>query len=95
MQAIELANGSAVDLTALFARVPFRQHSDVAQQVGCEMAPTGLIVTSPFGETNVPGLYAAGDNSSMMRSLSMASANGTVTGAWLNRELISEDLAIR
>lgn len=95
MSAIQLQNGSQVALTFLFARVPFRQHSDLAQQVGCELGPTGLIVASPFGETNVPGLYAAGDNSSMMRSLSMASANGAVAGAWLNRELIGEDVTVR
>lgn len=95
MTAIQLQDGSSVDLTFLFARVPFRQHSDLAQQVGCELGPTGLIVASPFGETNVPGLFAAGDNTSPMRSLVAASASGTTAGAWLNRELISEDVAVR
>ena len=52
-------------------------------------------VVSPFGETNVRSLSAAGDNSSMMRSLMMASANGTTAGALIDRELIGEDVAVR
>ena len=95
MRAVQLKDGSHVELTFLLARIPFRQHSDLAQQVGCELATTGLIIVSPFGETNVPGLYAAGDNSSLMRSLVMASASGTTAGAWMNRELIGEDVAAR
>lgn len=59
------------------------------------VTPTGLIVASPFDETNVRGLFAAGDNSSMMRSLVTASANGTTAGAWINRELVGEDVAVR
>ena len=52
-------------------------------------------VVSPFGETNVRSLSAAGDNSSMMRSLMMASANGTTAGALIDRKLIGEDVAVR
>lgn len=92
---LRLQDGSSVSLTALFARVPFRQHSDLAQQVGAELSPAGLIVITPYGQTSVPGLYAAGDNSTPLRSLVVASASGTTAGAFLNRELIGEDVAIQ
>lgn len=94
MRALQLQDGSRVTLTALFARVPFRQHSDLAQQVNAGLSPAGLIVATSFGQTSVSGLYAAGDNSSPMRSLVTASASGTTAGAFLNRELIGEDVAI-
>ena len=94
MRALELQDGSSVSLTTLFARVPFRQHSDLAQQAGADLNPAGLIVTSSFGQTSVAGLYAAGDNSSLMRSLVMASAGGTTAGVFLNRELIGEEVAM-
>ncbi|GAB2468739.1 thioredoxin reductase [Hymenobacter qilianensis] len=93
MQAIHLQDGSRVPLTAVFARVPFRQHSDLAEQLGCELTATGLIAVAEFGQTSVPGVYAAGDNSSPMRQLTMASASGVKAGSWINRELIDEDLA--
>ncbi|GAB3643380.1 NAD(P)/FAD-dependent oxidoreductase [Spirosoma arcticum] len=93
MTAFAFADGSALALTALFAAVPFRQHSDLAQQVGCTFTETGLIGVSLFGETSVPGLFAAGDNSSPLRQLAIASANGGTAGAGLNRELINDDTA--
>ncbi len=93
MTAVQLQDGSRVTLSALFAPVPTRQHSDLAQQLGCELTPTGLIAVSPFGETNIPGVFAAGDNSSPMRQLVVASAAGTTAGAFLNRELVNETIA--
>ncbi|WP_018621563.1 NAD(P)/FAD-dependent oxidoreductase [Spirosoma luteum] len=94
MNAVMLQDGSQVDLTALFAPVPFRQHSDLAQQLGCTLTSTGLIQVTIVGQTNVPGLFAAGDNSSPMRQLAVASANGVAAGAGINRELVTEEVAV-
>jgi thioredoxin reductase len=65
MNAVMLQDGRRVDLTALFAPVPFRQHSDLAEQLGCTLTPTGLIQVTLVGQTSVPSLFAAGDNSSL------------------------------
>ncbi len=92
MSALHLNDSPSIELTALFTRVPFRQHSDLAQQVGASMTPTGLIAVSEFGQTSVPGLYAAGDNSTFIRQLTMASARGGTAGAFLNQELVNERL---
>src|SRR5690606_21847347 len=51
MRAVHLQDGSHVALSALFAPVPTRQHADLAQQLGCDLTPAGLIVVSAFGET--------------------------------------------
>ena len=93
MTAIHLQDGSRMDLSALFAPVYTRQHSDLAQQLGCELTPMGLVVVDAFGKTRVPGVFAAGDNSSPMRQLAVASAAGTTAGAFLNRELVNETIA--
>jgi thioredoxin reductase len=50
-----------------------------------------LIKVSPFGQTSVPGVYAAGDSSSPMRQVAAAVASGSMAGAMLNREMIEED----
>ena len=91
MSSVELQDGSHVALTALFAPVPFRQHSDLAQQAGCTFNPAGLIDVTIVGQTSVPGLFAAGDNSSPMRQLAIASANGVAAGIGINRELLAEE----
>ena len=93
LSALELQDGNHIELTALFAPMPFRQHSDLAQQAGCALNPAGLINVNLFGQTNVAGLFAAGDNSSPMRQLAVASANGITAGAGINRELVTEDIA--
>lgn len=95
LTAIQFADGRSVPLTALFARVPFRQRHDLAGQLGCELTESGLITVTEFGETNVPGVCAVGDVSSQMRQLSMAVASGVKAAAWLNRELIAEDIKNR
>jgi thioredoxin reductase len=92
MTAVQLQDGNQIALSALFAPVPTRQHSELAQQLGCDLTPTGLIAVSAFGETNVPGVFAAGDNSSPMRQLVVASAAGSTAGAFLNRALVNETI---
>ena len=88
---VGLADGSRLPLTALFARVPFRQASDLAARLGCELTEQGLLRTDDFGRTTVPGLFAAGDNSTLMRQVATAAANGSKAAAVLNHELIAED----
>jgi thioredoxin reductase len=85
-----LKDGSKFPLTTLFARVPFKLSTTIAQELGCELTETGLIKTDAFQKTSIPGVFAAGDNASPMRSLSAAIAAGTVAGAIINHELINE-----
>ena len=76
--------------TTLFARVGFRQHCEIPQQLGCELTEQGFIKVDDFFRTTVPGIYAAGDNTTMFRALSVAVAAGTKAGAVLNKELVEE-----
>lgn len=89
---IHLATGQVVVQSALFARVPFQQSNDLAGQLGCELTSTGLIQVTEFGETTTPGVLATGDNSSPMRQVVQAVANGSRTGVMLNRQLSADDL---
>lgn len=88
---VQLADGSRLPLTALFARVPFQQSSDLGARLGCELTEQGLLRADEFGRTNVPGLFVAGDNSTLMRQVAAAAANGSKAAAFLNHELIAED----
>lgn len=90
MHAVSLADGSRRAMTALFARLPFEQHCAVPRELGCDFTKQGLIAVDELGATSVPGVYAAGDNSSPMRAVASAVAAGTKAGAALNRELIAE-----
>ncbi|GAB3729698.1 NAD(P)/FAD-dependent oxidoreductase [Spirosoma lituiforme] len=95
LTALQFTDESTYALDALYSRVLYQQHTDLAEQLGCTMAESGLIATAEFGKTNVPGVHTAGDNSSPMRQVSMAVTNGNLAGVWINRELMDEDLSAR
>jgi len=87
---IVLKDGNKHLVDAIYARPAFKQQSAIAGELGCELTEHGLISVDAFSRTTVPGVYAAGDNSTMMRSLAAAIGNGSMAGAVLNKELIEE-----
>ena len=84
------ADGSAFPLKALYARINFTQHCDIPAQLGCELTEQGYLRVDAMQKTTVPGVYACGDNTSMMRSVANAVAGGTFAGAIANKDLVEE-----
>lgn len=87
---IAFKDGTTASLDALYAKIPFVQNSDLPQTLGCAFNEMGYISVDPFQKTSAHGIYACGDNTSFMRSISNAVAMGTTTAAMLNKELIDE-----
>ncbi|WPU95017.1 NAD(P)/FAD-dependent oxidoreductase [Mucilaginibacter sabulilitoris] len=88
---IILQNNEAYQLTAMYARLPFNQHSDLPQQFGCDLTNEGYIAVDGFYHTSIPGIYAAGDNATMVRSVAVVVAAGMVAAAAINRDMITEE----
>ncbi|SEW52553.1 NAD(P)/FAD-dependent oxidoreductase [Chitinophaga arvensicola] len=80
-------DGSTHALQALYARPVFSQHCAVPEALGCALTPAGHLVVNEFQATTVPGIFAAGDATTPMRSVAAAVAAGTLAGAMINREL--------
>lgn len=91
LEQVLLEDGSAVKLKAMYAKLPFVQHSDIPELLGCAITEPGLIEIDSFQKTTIPGVYACGDNVTPMRSVSNAVAMGSLAGAMLNRELVDEE----
>lgn len=72
---------------ALYFRPPFKQHTVIPERLGVELTEQGYIKVDAMQKTTVDGVYACGDNSSMMRSVANAVATGNMAGAAINREL--------
>lgn len=85
---IVFEGGETMELNALYAAVPFKQHSNIPTDLGCELNEMGHIKTDPFQKTNIAGIYACGDNTSMMRSVSYAVATGGIAGAMVKNLLM-------
>lgn len=82
-------------LNALYASPQVKQQSELPKELGCEFTDHGRIEVDIFQKTNVPGIYAAGDNSSLGRAVSVAVSAGSVAGMMLNKELIEEEFTSR
>ena len=90
VRSVLFSDGSQRSFDALYAALPFTQHSDIPKSLGCEFTEPGHIKVSPFQETTISGVFACGDNSSMMRSVANAVYAGNVTGAVVNGKLVEE-----
>jgi thioredoxin reductase len=94
---VQFADGDARDYAAIFHRPAQRQASDLAQQLGCAFdAPfpgAELIRVDPMGQTTVPGVYAAGDATTMIQKAIVAAAAGVVAASSINRTLLMQEFA--
>ncbi|WP_166335376.1 NAD(P)/FAD-dependent oxidoreductase [Sphingobacterium chungjuense] len=83
-------NGELVALDALYARVPFDLHHNIAEQLGCSKTEMGLLQVDAFQKTTVPGIYACGDICNPMRSVASAVYTANLAGAMVNMALCEE-----
>jgi thioredoxin reductase len=83
-------DGTSISYKALYAGIPFTQHSDIPTSLGCELTEPGHIKIDPTQQTTIKGVYACGDNSAMMRSVANAVFSGNLTGAMINKDLTIE-----
>jgi thioredoxin reductase len=87
---IKFKDGCRSELKALYARLKFEQHSNIPSDLGCEINEQGYIQVDSMMKTNVPGIYAGGDNTTPMRSIANAVYNGGLAAAMINMELVAE-----
>ncbi|HEY1046969.1 MAG TPA: NAD(P)/FAD-dependent oxidoreductase [Bacteroidia bacterium] len=87
---IVFKDGSVAELKAIYTRCAFEQHSQLPQELGCEITEDGYIKVDMMQKTTIEGIYACGDNTTRMRTVSGAVAMGTMAGAVLNREMVME-----
>jgi thioredoxin reductase len=91
LSSIQFKTDRAETVTALYARLPFQQHCDVPQILGCELTGDGYIKVDAAQKTSLSGVFACGDNATRMRTVANAVSMGTTAGLIVNKELIEEE----
>ncbi|GAB0156010.1 NAD(P)/FAD-dependent oxidoreductase [Chryseobacterium sp. Alg-005] len=91
IQQIIFKNGAIIPLKALYAKIPVEQNLNVSEDLDCELTEHGLIKINEHQKTTVPGVFACGDSTTMMRSVANAVAQGNLAGAMVNKELVDEE----
>jgi thioredoxin reductase len=93
LSGLELADGRTSPVEALYLGPRTHLNSDIAQQLGCELAEGrfgSIIRTDDAQMTTVPGVYAAGDITRDAHSITWASADGVTAGIAVHRSLIGD-----
>lgn len=95
-RALRLADGREVPAEAVFTAPRTRMASSLAEQLGCAFADgmTGpYLQVDDMQQTNLPGVFAAGDAASPMYNATLASAAGVKAGVSAHRALVLEAAA--
>ena len=90
MQKILFKNGEERTCEALFFVNGFTQQCNIAEAFGCEVSRKGVIVTNRVQQTNIEGLYVAGDAAKDMHFVVVAAAEGAKAAVTINKELQKE-----
>lgn len=93
---LTLRQGSSFDVQALAVGARMEARSTFLESLGLtsQVHPSGagrFIETDAMGATAVRGVYAAGNVSNLMAQVITAAAEGVMTGAGINADLIEEE----
>ncbi|MFQ5822902.1 MAG: NAD(P)/FAD-dependent oxidoreductase [bacterium] len=90
-----LQDGTELSAEAFFVSSPARGRTDLAQQLGVEMAPTGNHAQpkSQRGNTNVPGVWIAGDLRPMTQQVSVAMGTGNIAAVMIDQYLRKKEVS--
>lgn len=89
IESLQFDTGKIIEIEAMYAKLNFTQHCKIPEDLGCILTEQGLLQVDIFQKTNIPGIYACGDNCSM-RSLAFAVSSGSMSGVMANKDLIFE-----
>ena len=74
---IETGEISKIDVNALFIAIGVEPQSDLAKKAGIKLDDDNCIKVNRDQETNIPGIYAAGDVTGGIRQITTAVGEGT------------------
>jgi len=92
LERIHFASGATLDRKALFFIQGPCQVPELLTNLGCDLTRRGTVETGSYENTNVPGLYVAGDASRRVQFAIVAAAEGAMAAFAINNELTDEDL---
>lgn len=92
LHAVHFDVGDPLPREALFFITGAKPNCAIASKLGCELTEKGVVRTVGNKETNVPGLFVAGDASQRVQFAVVAAAEGALAAFEINSELCEEDL---
>lgn len=92
LEALLLANGERIPRHALYLlpQLPFGRSAAIGESLGCQLNDFGWFDVDAFGQTNIPGVYAAGDIAGMHgQSVLNSAASGSMAASRMIAEILT------
>jgi thioredoxin reductase (NADPH) len=92
---LELQDGTTLEAEAFFVSSPARGRTDLAEQLDVTIARTGSHAEplSQRGDTNVPGVWVAGDLRPITQQVPVAMGTGNIAAVMIDQHLRKKDVA--
>jgi thioredoxin reductase len=87
LTAVRFEQGGVLPRAALFFASSQHHQSNLAKSLGCLMNRRGTVKTGTLSETNVPGVFVAGDASRDAQFVVVAAGEGVKAAMAINRAL--------
>jgi len=91
LQGVELTDGRKISCTSMFTNHGLQVNRTLLDQLGCRSTKKGAAITNRRQQTNIPGVYVAGDASIDMHFVVVASAEGVKAAVAIHNDLIQEE----
>lgn len=92
VERVVFADHETRDCEAIFFVNGYHQQSGLLRSIGCTINSKGVAITNRQQQTNIPGLYVAGDVARDMHFVVVAAAEGAKAGVSINKELQKEGI---
>jgi thioredoxin reductase (NADPH) len=87
LEALEFEDGTVREYRGGFALYGSNYHTDLAEQLGCDLNEDGTIAVDDHGNTSVDGVYAVGDITPGHNQIPVAIGEGAKTGIDIHMRL--------
>ncbi len=92
IKSVEFKDGTTNKCDALFFSIGYEVQCDLVENLGCYVDKKNVAKTNRSQQTNIPGLYVAGDAARDMHFVVVAAAEGAKAGVYINKELNAEEM---
>lgn len=90
LQRVVFKKGEPLPRSAIFVNTGFNQRCDIAGNLGCLLNSKGTFVADKHEQTNITGVYVAGDASRDVQMVIVAAAEGVKAAKAINEDLQRE-----
>ncbi|MEO6290605.1 MAG: NAD(P)/FAD-dependent oxidoreductase [Ginsengibacter sp.] len=88
---IVFENGNKSICEALFFSNGYDVQCHLVESLGCDIGKNNIAITNRLQQTNIPGLYVAGDISKDIHFVVVAAAEGAKAAVYINKELLEDE----